>query len=149
MYPIAVYDQNGAPSAALNQAKLPNGMVLSAAFQPDGQLLVAGNFSKADGQPRSSVARFSMAGVLSAASAQAQPTTEVYPNPAHGTLQVRVDASARPSRLALLDVTGRVVRTQRVTQPQLTLDVRHLPAGVYLLRVDYADGPVTRRVVVQ
>ena len=32
---------------------------------------------------------------------------------------------------------------------ELTLNVEHLPAGIYLLRVAYKTGSVTRRVAVQ
>ena len=32
---------------------------------------------------------------------------------------------------------------------ELTLNVEHLPAGIYLLRVAYETGSVTRRVAVE
>ena len=52
--------------------------------------------------------------------------------------------------MQLLDALGRVVLTQAVAQPALTLDVAALPPGTYLLRVAYASGPpATRRVVLE
>jgi hypothetical protein len=38
---------------------------------------------------------------------------------------------------------------QPVTQPELTLNTASLARGLYVLRVDYANGPATRRVVLE
>ena len=38
---------------------------------------------------------------------------------------------------------------QATLRPDLVLDVAALPAGAYVLRVDYATGPVARRVVLE
>ena len=54
-----------------------------------------------------------------------------------------------PRRVQLLDALGRVVLSQPTAGPDLTLDVAALPAGAYVLRVDYAAGPVARRVVLE
>jgi hypothetical protein len=65
-------------------------------------------------------------------------------------LHLALDAAAQPRRVTLCDVAGRTVRVrQLVPQASLTFPVQDLPAGTYLLRVDYADGPVTRRIVVE
>ncbi|HAA11232.1 MAG TPA: hypothetical protein DCE41_05825 [Cytophagales bacterium] len=47
----------------------------------------------------------------------------------------------------LYTLEGRMVRTQAPTSGSIELDVRALPAGVYLLRVATEKGVVTRRVV--
>jgi hypothetical protein len=86
--------------------------------------------------------------VLSArvAAAQALPLS-VYPNPAAAATIVE---TARPARLTLLDLTGRVVRTISAPSRRHQLDVRGLAAGVYVVRCETPDGQIgVRRLVVR
>lgn len=62
------------------------------------------------------------------------------PNPAHQTVLVR--GARQP--IALLDPLGRVVRRQQPTSTETTLDLRGLPAGLYMVR---AGGASSRLVV--
>ncbi|WP_345227919.1 T9SS type A sorting domain-containing protein [Hymenobacter koreensis] len=73
---------------------------------------------------------------------------QVYPNPATAAATVETGV---PTRLALLDLTGRYVRSVDLAQRRHQLDLRGLAAGVYLLRVTSAtDGSSSvQRLVVQ
>jgi uncharacterized delta-60 repeat protein len=127
-----------------------SGNVLAALVQPDGKLVIGGSFGQVAGQPRMGVARLTAPGLLSTAGPVAEARTQVWPVPAATELHLRVSLADRPRQLVLLDALGRVVRRQQASATaEQTLSVRQLPAGVYLLRVDYADGPATRRVVVE
>lgn len=55
-------------------------------------------------------------------------------NPAAREMTVELPGPASPTELTLLDLLGRVVRLT-------TLDVRRLPAGIYLLRATRPAGP--------
>ncbi|WP_400192908.1 T9SS type A sorting domain-containing protein [Hymenobacter sp. B81] len=80
--------------------------------------------------------------------AAASWSLQVYPNPAAAATTVE---SGVPTRLALLDLTGRLMREQPVAQRRHQLGLEGLPAGVYLLRVTSpADGSSSvQRLVVQ
>jgi uncharacterized delta-60 repeat protein len=117
--------------------------------QPDGGILVAGNFDTVGGQPRMGIVRLLDGNVLSVASTQTQALTTAWPVPAHDALHLALDAAARPQQVQLLDALGRVVLTQPASQSALTLSTTGLPTGMYLLRVRYATGDVTRRVVLE
>ena len=55
-----------------------------------------------------------------------------------------------PQALDLFDAVGRAVRHPTSTgAAPLTLPVETLPAGIYMLRVTYAEGTVLRRVQLQ
>ena len=79
---------------------------------------------------------------------------EIYPNPATGSVQLRLPgvATARAATVAVLDALGRPVR-QRTAQLSATeatqLDLRGLPAGIYTVRVTSADVAYTGRLVVR
>ncbi|OUJ71638.1 hypothetical protein BXP70_21400 [Hymenobacter crusticola] len=125
------------------------GSATGLALQPDGAILLGGYSFKINGQNRGPLVRLVSSSVLAVSSHRAIDHTQAWPNPAHESLQVSLDAAAKPTHLALLDGLGKTIISHAVTKTDLALPVQNLPAGVYLLRVDYADGPVTRRVVVQ
>ncbi|RYU78953.1 T9SS type A sorting domain-containing protein [Hymenobacter persicinus] len=117
--------------------------------QPDGKIVVGGYFGSVNGQRALGLARLTAPNVLRTATSVVNLPTEIWPNPAHEALQVKMDGTAHPLRLELLDVTGNVVRTQAATLPLVSLPVGDLTPGVYLLRVTYAAGQVVRRVMIR
>lgn len=117
------------------------------ALLADESVLLAGSSLQLGGISRSFLARLNAPNVLAITSQQrTTEATTAWPIPAHGQLQLSLDAAAQPRTVTLLDVTGRVVLTQPASQPRLTLDVQALAPGTYLLQVDYVTGPVTRRI---
>jgi uncharacterized delta-60 repeat protein len=135
----------GAVGAPYNQAS-----VGALVRQPDGKVLVGGYFAVAGGQPHLSLARLLAPTALSATSQKVlEDATSVYPNPVNDALHLTLAAGHQPQLISLQTLTGQTVLKQQIKQASLSVSVRHLPAGVYLLRVDYAEGPVTRRVVIQ
>ncbi|MDO7848925.1 T9SS type A sorting domain-containing protein [Hymenobacter sp. M29] len=129
----------------------PFSAVYALVAQPNGNLLVAGAFPRIAGQRRYGLARLLAPGALARRSAAAaDDALVVYPNPAHDQLHLQLAATARPRRLVLLDVLGRPVLTQPVPPTaEFSLATEALRPGVYVLRVEYATGTLSRRVVVQ
>ncbi|MCC3155829.1 T9SS type A sorting domain-containing protein [Hymenobacter sp. 15J16-1T3B] len=115
--------------------------------QLDGKLVVAGDFSSVAGTARAGLVRLEAANVLHAADKRPAAQVAAWPVPAHNVLRLQLPAA--PTAVTLLNVQGQAVVRQTCPAATTSLDLRHLPAGVYLLRVDYAEGPVTRRVVVE
>ena len=74
----------------------------------------------------------------------------LYPNPVSTTLTVALDGLSRPVTLRVYDLLGRLVLNDSVHCTSLCrLDVRTLPAGFYVLGVDFQRGMhVARRFVV-
>ena len=142
--PDCSYDASFTPT-------FPGSTYLTAlALQPNEGILVAGNFTQVSGTPRAFLARLTAPNVLGVSARQAEPATEAWPVPAHGQLHLQLDAAARPQNVLLADALGRPVLHQSAAARQtLTLNTAALPAGVYLLRVEYASGTVTRRVVLE
>lgn len=75
----------------------------------------------------------------------------VFPNPAAGQTTVSWSGNLRPTLLRLFDVNGRQLAQQSLSGGSATqLNLADLPAGVYLLRLQTADGRTgVRRVVVR
>jgi hypothetical protein len=107
-----------------------------------------GNLSIATptGTPVGFVAALGTGALAAAPSAASQQGLRVYPNPAHGTATVQQPTGTTPLPLTLLDALGRPVR--RYPAPaghEATLDLRSLPAGVYVLR----QGTASQRLMVE
>ena len=127
------------------------GRIVRLLVQPNGALMMAGSFTLAGTTPVHGLVRMLDDNLLSAKDETVEATT-VWPVPASKTLHVGLAAAARPQQVQLLDGLGRVVLTHTpdMARPDLALDVAALPAGLYLLRVQYArHEPVQRRVVVE
>ena len=76
----------------------------------------------------------------------------VWPNPTDEMLFVEMDGGAEIANAVLYDLQGRVVETLRATSLQdetATLNVKSLPAGMYVLRVTDADGNVYHHKIVK
>ena len=142
---------NGQFDPSFGSTVNPNSVVRTVVVQPDGAIVVAGLFTSVAGQPRLGVARITASNVLHVrAAAAVAERTAAWPVPAHGQLHVAPDLSARPTSLELTDALGRTVRRQAMSSaPEQTLSLESLPAGVYLLRVHYANGTVARRIAVE
>src|SRR6476661_3097534 len=63
----------------------------------------------------------------------------VYPNPATAAAIIE---TATPSRIHLLDLTGRELRASGTAARRHTLDLTGLAAGIYLVRAEGSDGTV-------
>lgn len=71
-------------------------------------------------------------------------SVKAYPNPANALLTVSVNHFTEHARLELRDVNGKAVLQQVMQQSLQTLDISHLPAGIYFLR--YKDNDHTKTI---
>ncbi|MBO4587061.1 MAG: T9SS type A sorting domain-containing protein [Bacteroidales bacterium] len=71
---------------------------------------------------------------------------EIYPNPAHGDVTVKV---SEPSVLTVLDMTGRVVISPTPITSNLQLPTSDLPSGTYFVHITTSAGVVVKKLIVQ
>lgn len=80
---------------------------------------------------------------------------DLYPNPAHQSFSIAVPAelTTRPVAVSLLNLLGQQVQHQllpaNASGVQARLDVSHLAAGIYTLRLATGDVTINKRVVVE
>lgn len=119
----------------------------SLAVGSTGKLYAGGGFS-ATGDDSKVMVNFGIydpTAPLATTSARATPAA-LFPNPAHGTATLRLPAGAPRQSLILTDTQGRLVRRYPVpATADAELDLRGLPAGVYVVRC----GALTQRLVVE
>ena len=88
---------------------------------------------------------------LGTASAQLSEQVELYPNPAHGAVQVLLPATLQREvvRASVLNALGQQVLTATLPAGAAlrTLPIGALANGVYTLRLETSQGTVTKRLI--
>jgi uncharacterized delta-60 repeat protein len=158
--PLARLTANGQLDPSFNTAVIANPLsasnliygiysVYDILVQPDDAIMVAGYFLEAAGQPVTGLVRFLPTGVLAVRAEKESSSIQAWPVPAHDELHLQLEMRARPQRVSLLNALGQAVISQPASEAALTLNTASLAPGLYVLRVDYAGGPATRRVVIE
>jgi Secretion system C-terminal sorting domain len=89
-------------------------------------------------------------GATSVGGALAAAAWGAYPNPAQGMLHLQLPADWHgPVQASLHSMDGRSVATTSMVGPQAQMDLDHLPAGNYLLRLTLGSKMVARIVAVE
>jgi hypothetical protein len=117
-------------------------------LQPADQAIVlSGFFTHVAGEPRFGLARL-VNTPLATRPLVAAPVLDVFPNPAHVQVQLRLPARATGAA-TLLDVQGRTVHRWPLASADVSLSLAGLAPGVYVLRVPTTAGTVHQRIVVE
>ena len=63
------------------------------------------------------------------------PGFKFYPNPATRKITIETNYNTAKSEIEIIDIQGKVWLKNRVLNEKFTIEVEHLPAGFYLLKV--------------
>ncbi len=121
----------------------------------DGGYVIAGTSEP----PNDSIVLFktdSLGGVMVGVTEGGPPARErvelsVAPNPASGVVCVEFSPPGNVvANLRMYDVTGRQVHSSfGIRHSEFRLDLRSMPAGIYLLRLESGSGSATRKLVIE
>ncbi|MBL7809839.1 MAG: PKD domain-containing protein, partial [Saprospiraceae bacterium] len=82
-------------------------------------------------------------------SPEAAPRLHIWPNPNNGVFTLEWQSEAgKQAQVRLYSASGVLLREWRLTQPQETLTVDQLPAGIYPLQLKTGKGSVWKKVVI-
>ncbi len=71
----------------------------------------------------------------------------VLPNPAKDVITISNDVNAIVSTVEMLDLNGRVVKTQKINAIQGQVSIGDLSTGVYMMKIATDQGTVTKKIV--
>jgi len=71
---------------------------------------------------------------------------KIYPNPTNGELKV-VSGESKVEHVEIYDIFGKKVGVTRAIASETVIDISHLPAGVYFVKVITDAGEVVQKVV--
>jgi hypothetical protein len=73
---------------------------------------------------------------------QADVRLTMFPNPASTQLSVRGDEKMIGGEMIVVDITGRLVTKEKITNTNFSLDVKNFPTGFYAVRFTNANNEV-------
>ena len=74
----------------------------------------------------------------------------IYPNPAQSSFNVDLSGlQLNSAKLQLHNTVGQVVAQKVVENGEISFDVRNLPKGMYLLKIDTDKGAAVKRILIQ
>jgi hypothetical protein len=74
----------------------------------------------------------------------------IFPNPANDILNIQVEAglSNLDAQLYINDIQGKTMISNRIPQEKTNINIGNLNPGVYIIRVEYGQNLVTRKLIV-
>ncbi|MDC1221264.1 T9SS type A sorting domain-containing protein [Salibacteraceae bacterium] len=72
----------------------------------------------------------------------------LYPNPTNGLVQVQLNELSGSDMIKILDMQGRVVLTQRISNSSTQLDLSELSSGTYTVRLS-SDVEITEKSIIK
>lgn len=69
----------------------------------------------------------------------------IYPNPTNGVIMIEAESI---NNVSVFNVVGQKVFEQNVNENQYVIDVKQFGNGVYMIRIETADGSMTQKVSV-
>ena len=73
---------------------------------------------------------------------------QIYPNPFTDVLHINVETwRAASLRMQVINTAGAIVHTQTIDNPDETIHLGHLPAGLYIIRVENGGSLQTFKVI--
>jgi len=74
---------------------------------------------------------------------------ELFPNPAYDFINLKMPSGLMNSRIDILTIQGKTIKTFSLNQKQTRMDVSNFPTGVYLIRIHSDENHVMKKFVKQ
>lgn len=74
-------------------------------------------------------------------------STSVFPNPNNGVFTIESNALNGYSSLQILTILGEVVYQETITNTNTTIDIQHLPNGIYILKMMDKNHYYTKKII--
>ncbi len=139
----APYRYEWLPSAPLNNDTLSNPQIVNqTVMQQTYQLMVF------DARNCNAIDTVTVTlDFLSSVEDQSNASTKLYPNPASS--QIIFESPFQDGNIRLIDSHGKLIDQTTVTDTKTTLNIEHLPVGIYVLEYTRNGSPVTKKFIIQ
>jgi choice-of-anchor B domain-containing protein len=75
-----------------------------------------------------------------------QVSIQLGPNPSTNVIHIQLEGTDAAIPFALFDSVGRQINRGEILNADTTIDLRHLPAGIYWLEFKFPEGQIVRKV---
>ncbi len=139
---IARLNSDGSLDGTFNPGTGANIGIYCIANQPDGKVLIGGNFTGYNDIGRNRIARIDATSVITGAEELVNFTKNeitVTPNPVKKEFVVQLPGTGQKD-VSIWSLTGLVLESTQTTKATLVLNARDYSAGIYVIRVHTANG---------
>lgn len=141
-YDVRLYSSNGTTQLAISQNGGTSSETISRTYTAGTYFVRVYGYNNANNATSCYTLRVALGTasreteIVSAGALKAQ----VFPNPAKDRLNINVNNLQAKTTIQLVDLNGRVVMSQQMVQNNTSLDIRQIPSGMYLVRLNGTDG---------
>jgi uncharacterized delta-60 repeat protein len=147
---IARLNADGSLDGSFTLGTGADAVVNSTTIQPDGKIIIGGDFTSYDGTAINRIARLN-GDVTVGVDAAAPSELSIYPNPSSGLYTLALGEVSGTVQLTVTDITGREVWADAFTsqggRSQHTIDLTSEAKGIYTLQLQTSQGTITRKLV--
>ncbi|HEX9979021.1 MAG TPA: T9SS type A sorting domain-containing protein [Flavobacterium sp.] len=139
LYPDGTLDESFDPALG------PDNIVLNHSIQPDGRILIAGDFNGYNGVARNKIARISGYNMLSTPE-NVVGQLNLWPNPVTNLLHIVFPETGYTTSVTIHDLHGKTLLESSTSE---SIDVSKLSSGVYIVSVTTNNGKYISRFIKQ
>lgn len=104
-------------------------------YTPEGDFLLSGGDVWYSG-PDTNLLIAKYSGTPLGINENVEQSASVYPNPSPGTFVLKIPSLTKPTSYSVLDVTGKIVKSDWLYDVSTTLDISEVQSGMYFLKVE-------------
>lgn len=124
--------KDGQLETSFNGGTGPNDQVWDIAQQPDGKLIIVGQFTQYNGTSRDNIARLNNS-FLTKDEFLLEKKTILFPNPANDLLELKIDNLSSFYEFEIYDSNLRKIKTQKTSNS--TININDLTEGIYFIKL--------------
>ncbi len=139
-------NSDGNLDSTFNQGSGTNSTIYSIAIQPNGKVLLGGNFTLYNGVYRPRIARvFTESVSVGIPSISAvNPYVDIYPNPFASEFHIH---SSQPYHYQIFTINGKSIEKGYSSSAELSISTSSWTSGVYLIKTIFEDGVFVKKLV--
>jgi len=85
---------------------------------------------------------------LSLSEVDANEEVHIYPNPTEGQISIW-RSNSHPIAYSIFDIMGRGIQSGMLTDERTSIDISNNLSGIYIVRFEFQEGPLTRKIILQ
>lgn len=117
---------------------------LHCANEVNGNYIIFNNIQLADGYYAIGHCSEQLANPSTRSESIAEHKMRIYPNPTHGLIKTE---HVEDAKLTVFDLSGRTVYAQEITSDKPSVDLSHLPKGIYITVLSNAQERISQKLI--
>lgn len=145
---IAELNVDGTLDSTFNQGSGINYLVQDILVQPDGNIIVVGNFTSYDDNTVGRVIRILSDTTPLANEEFKKESFMIYPNPSTGIFNINSNQNIESASIKVFDLNGRIVHQSKAENLESkSLDLKSLQNGIYILNIENEGYNYSQKII--